>query len=67
MKKGWINSSRKLRAVYSQTKYNLLKNLSRNYDKNSNMFITDINKKGKEITRINKSYNSKLMRKNTKT
>lgn len=30
------------------------------------MFITDINKKGNEITRINKSYNSKLMRKKHK-
>jgi hypothetical protein len=30
------------------------------------MFITDINKKGKEITRKNKSYNSKLMRKKYK-
>jgi hypothetical protein len=30
------------------------------------MFITDIKKKGKEITRKNKSYNSKLMRKKYK-
>jgi hypothetical protein len=30
------------------------------------MFITDIKKKGKEITRKNKSYNSKLKRKKYK-